>query len=279
MKMKIWMAALAVSAGLCTSAMAQVTGKATLDGKAPEMKEIDMSTVKECNDQHPDPVKDDSVVASDKGELANVVVSVKKEEGMDLPGDVPKTAAELDQHGCMYSPHVLTAMIGQEIVIKNQDTFLHNVHALSSANPPFNFGQPTKDDGKKIDPFKTVETFKVKCDVHPWMLAYVRVFDHPFFATSKEDGTYSITSKLPDGEYTFVGWHEKFGEVEQKGTVKDGKAEVNFVFKSSDAAAPASKEMKEVAVKSDASCPSCDKPEAKVVEKDDKAFGPQAMAR
>ncbi len=54
---------------------------------------------------------------------------------MDLAGEVPKVAAELDQHGCMYTPHVLTAMIGQEIIIKNQDTFLHNVHLLLVGQP------------------------------------------------------------------------------------------------------------------------------------------------
>jgi len=279
MNLKIWLAALTVSAGLCSGAMAQVTGTVKLDGKAPEMKEIDMSAVKECNDQHPDPVKEDSVVANDKGELANVVVSLKKEEGADIAGDVPKTAAEIDQQGCTYHPHVLAAMVGQDIVIKNADPFLHNVHALSTVNPPFNFGQPNKDDGKKIDPFKAVETFKVKCDVHPWMLAWVRVFDHPYFATSKEDGTFSIP-KMPDGEYTFVAWHEKFGEQEQKATVKDGKAELNFTFKADSAAAPAGP-VKEVIVKGDAAaCPNCDKPaDSKVVDKADKAMGPQASAR
>ncbi len=89
-----------------------------------------------------------------------------------------------------------------------------------------------------------MKTFKVKCDVHPWMLAYVRVFDHPYFATTKEDGKFSIAG-VPDGEYTFVAWHEKFGETEAKGTVKDGKAEVNFAFKSAEGAAPAVKELKE----------------------------------
>jgi hypothetical protein len=282
MKMRIWLAAVAVSAGLCSGAMAQVTGKVTLDGKPPEMKEIDMSAVKECADQHADPVKEEAVVADDKGDLKNVIVSVKKEEGMDLPGDVPKTPAEITQHGCMYTPHVLACMIGQDILIKNDDSFLHNVHALSSANPPFNFGQPTKDDGKKVDPFKVVETFKVKCDVHPWMLAYVRVFDHPYFATSKDDGTFSIAN-VPDGDYTFVAWHEKFGEVEEKGTVKGGKAEVNFTFKNADAAAPAD-QMKEVLVKSAEAkaCTECMPAAAKVVEKSaekaDKAVGPQAKA-
>ncbi len=277
MNLKIWIAALTVSAGLCSGAIAQVTGKVKLEGKAPEMKEINMAAVKECNDQHPDPVKEDTVVVSDKGELANVVVSLKKEEGADIAGDASKEPAVLDQKGCMYTPHVLTAMVGQDIVVKNDDPFLHNVHALSTINTPFNFGQPNKDEGKKIDSFKAAETFKVKCDVHPWMLAWVKVFDHPYFATSKEDGTYSIP-KMPDGEYTFVAWHEKFGESEQKATVKDGKAELNFTFKSADAAAPAAP-VKEILVKSDKpACSSCDKPAAKV-EKTDKATGPQASAR
>jgi len=279
MKMRIWLAAIAVSAGLCSGAMAQVAGKVTLDGKPGDMKEINMSAVKECADQHADPVKEETVVADDKGNLKNVIISVKKEEGMDLAGDVPKTAAEIDQQGCTYHPHVLPVMIGQDVVIKNADPFLHNVHALSSTNPPFNFAQPNKDDGKKIDPFKTVETFKVKCDVHPWMLAYVRVFDHPYFATSKDDGTYSIAG-VPDGDYTFVAWHEKFGEVEEKGSVKGGKAEVNFTFKNAEAAAPAN-QMKEVIVKmtETKACTECEKPAAsKVVEKADKTVGPQAKA-
>lgn len=232
-----WLCTIVVSGTLCAAASAQVTGKVTLDGKAPEMKDIEMN-VKECADQHPDPVKEETVVVSDKGELANVIVSVKKEEGMDLPGDVPKTPAVLDQKGCQYIPHVLPVMIGQELRVKNDDAFLHNVHALPTANPEFNFGQPNKDPGRKIDPLKIVETFKVKCDVHPWMTAWIRVFDHPYFAASKEDGTFSIAG-VPDGEYTFIAWHEKLGEVEQKGSVAGGKATVDFKFKSAEAAAPA----------------------------------------
>ena len=45
---------------------------------------------------------------------------------------------------------------------------------------------------------KAVENFRVKCDVHPWMNCQFRVFDHPFFAATKEDGTFVI-SGLPPG--------------------------------------------------------------------------------
>ncbi|HLL90966.1 MAG TPA: DUF2012 domain-containing protein, partial [Tepidisphaeraceae bacterium] len=89
--------------------------------------------------------------------------------------------------------------------------------------------QPTKEPGRKLDPLKAKETFKVKCDVHPWMTAWIRAFDHPFFATTKEDGTFEIKD-LPDGQYTLTAWHEKYGEKEQKIEVRDGKAQANFAF-------------------------------------------------
>src|SRR2546423_4887796 len=112
MKIGTAMAALALTAaaGMSSFAMADITGKVNLDGKALEMKDIDMSSVKECASQHPDPVQEQTVVADDKGSLGNVIVSIKKEEGKDLPGEAPKEAAVLDQKGCMYEPHVLAVM-------------------------------------------------------------------------------------------------------------------------------------------------------------------------
>lgn len=236
--------AAALAMGVASVAFAEIKGKVTLDGKAPEMKEIDMSAVKECAAQHADPVTEPTVVADDKGNLANVIVAIKKAEGQDLPGEVPSEPAVLDQQGCMYEPHVVAMMAGQEMAVKNSDPFLHNVHALSTINPPFNFGQPTKDEeGKKLgaDAPKAEEYFRVKCDVHPWMSAYIGVFEHPFFAVTKEDGTYEMkTEGLADGEYTVTFWHEKFASetpAEMKVEIKDGKAEANHAFKAEAAAA------------------------------------------
>jgi hypothetical protein len=155
----------------------------------------------------------------------------------------------------MYEPHVLGVMAGQKFLVKNDDEFLHNVHALSSTNPPFNYGQPNKHEGQEVDSLKAAEYFRVKCDVHPWMSAYVAVFEHPFFATTKEDGTYTIATKgLPDGEYTLTFWHEKFASetpVEEKITVKDGKAEKDYKFKAEAAAAAPQPDAAKVILASD----------------------------
>jgi plastocyanin len=266
MKVRTAVAALALAAGMTSFAMADITGKVNLDGKAPEAKDIDMSAVKECAAQHPDPVQEQTVVADDKGNLANVIVSIKKEEGKDLPGEAAKDPVVLDQKGCMYEPHVLAVMAGQPFKVKNDDPFLHNVHSLATTNPPFNFGQPNKDEGKDIpEPLKAAEYFRVKCDVHPWMSAYIGVFEHPFFAVTKPDGTYTIkTAGLPDGDYTLNFWHEKFASdtpQEEKVTIKDGKAEVNHTFKAEAAAAETPKDAKVILAsdskKAEGACPAC----------------------
>jgi plastocyanin len=224
--------------GAANFAAADITGSVKLDGKAPEMAEIDMSAVKECKAQHQDPVYEVSVVVGEKGELKNVVVALKPDDPGALGGEVPKTPAVIDQKGCQYIPHVLAVMVGQEMLIKNDDPFLHNVHSQAQTNPNFNFGQPNKDDGKKVDSPKAAETYKVKCDVHPWMGAWVAVFEHPFFAVTGDDGKFTIKGNPPDGDYKVVAWHEKYGTQEGTVSVKDGKGEVNFTFKAEGAIGP-----------------------------------------
>ena len=273
----------AVAACFSISASADLTGKVTFAGKAPEPKQIDMSGVKECADKHPDPVFEETMMVGEKGELANVVVSIKKEDSPDLTGEVPKDPAVLDQKGCMYTPHVVGMMVGQPLVVKNDDEFLHNVHSLAQENPNFNFGQPNKDEGKTVDQApKAKEYIRVKCDVHPWMSAYIAVFEHPFFAVTGEDGSYTIKG-LPDGEYTVQFWHEKLASTpaEAKVTIKDGKGELNHEFKAENAAADDTSDVKLAALvkTSDKSCCEMSKKVEKVAAAPAKPADAQANAK
>jgi hypothetical protein len=233
MKVRVWLSALAMSAGVSTVAMAQVTGSVKLDGKAPEMPKIDMSAVPQCAQQHTGGnVTQETVVVGADGALANVVVSIKKEEGMDLPGDAPKTPGVIDQKGCQYTPHVVAVMAGQGLVVKSDDPFLHNVHTLPEKNEGENKAMPNVDhNGAKLKNPKEPEYFRVKCDVHPWMGAWVAVLDNPYFAVSGKDGKFELPKGLPDGDYTVTAWHEKYGTQDGKLSVKGGKGEVKFTFK------------------------------------------------
>jgi plastocyanin len=218
---------------LASSANAQITGTVKLDGEAPEPAKIEMAADAKCAAAHTKPVLDESIVAGDKGELANVVVNVKSPEGKPLKGDVPKDPVVIDQKGCQYSPHVVAMMVGQEWVVKNSDPFMHNVHSIALDNDQFNLSQSTKGAENKVgNKVKVPERFTVKCDVHPWMNAQVNAFEHPFFAVSNEKGEFSIPTKgLADGKYTIEIWHEKLApepmthEIE----VKDGKAKVEEI--------------------------------------------------
>lgn len=181
-----------------------ITGTVKLKGKAPEAKPVTT----------PDPfcarqaIKEEDVVVSAGGAVKNVVVRVVK--GATGSYDAPKTAATVDQNGCMYRPRVQVVMAGQPVQIQNSDQTLHNVHTYKGASTLFNQAQipgmapmtKTFSDGGQI--------VKFKCDVHPWMTGYVAVAANPFFGVSDADGSFKI-EKLPPGTYTLEAWHERFG--------------------------------------------------------------------
>lgn len=226
--------AAAVLGGMCSISFGQIAGKVTLQGDPPEPPQIKgMTAVGQCADMHKDPVYEDKIVVSDKNEIQNVIVYIKPAEGKTLSGPKKDAPAVLDQKGCMYTPHVLAVQVGQPVKVKNSDPFLHNVHALAIDNTSFNFAEVNVTE-KTIEPFTAVETFQIKCDVHPWMQAVVRVFDHPYFATTDDKGQYTIDTKgLADGTYTVVAWQEVYKDSQpQQVEVKGGKAgkPVDFKF-------------------------------------------------
>ena len=170
------------------------------------------------------PAVDESIVTSD-GKLANVVVFV--ENGPNVVSDAP--AVTVDQKGCAYHPHVSAVRVGQTINITSHDAVMHNVHVIPEVAGQQNISQTTSGASNQIV-FNTPDTVHLKCDVHPWMSAYIDVFDHPFFAVTDAAGHFKI-DRLPAGTYTLVARHEMLGELRQTISVAAGKAEdVTFTY-------------------------------------------------
>jgi len=195
-----------------------ISGKVAFDGTKPTPKTIDMSAVPFCTNAHKGaPAKTEDAVVNDNGTLANVFVWVKS--GLpDKQWQVPTSPVMLDQNGCMYKPHVIGVMAGQQIDIKNSDQTNHNIHPQPQTNQEWNESQPpgTPD---KMQSFPRQEVMiAVKCNIHPWMRSYIGVVSHPFFAVTGSDGTYTIKG-LPPGTYTIQIVHEKYGTQEQQVTV------------------------------------------------------------
>ena len=214
----------AVPAGTAT-----ITGMVSYDGVPPERDPIRMKP--ECMDQHDSDPLSDVLVVGEAGGLESVFVYVSAGLPEDMTFDVPSEPKVLDQYGCMYVPHVMGVQTGQQIRVKNSDPFQHNIHPVPEINRGFNESTPNMGDflDKKFLA-QEIPPFEVKCDVHPWMLAYVGVLDHPYFATSDYDGNFSIKD-LPAGEYTLTAWHSVLGTQETTVTVADGEAaSAGFTF-------------------------------------------------
>ncbi|MBI4353967.1 MAG: carboxypeptidase regulatory-like domain-containing protein [Candidatus Omnitrophica bacterium] len=209
---------------------ATVSGTVKFSGTAPSAERVKMDADPQCAMQHKEAVNKPEVVVNANGTLKHVFIYVKQGlEGKTFAA--PTSSGSLNQHGCMYEPHVLGLQVGQRLDIVNSDSTLHNVNCKATKSKPFNLAQPTK--GMKSSKQFTAPEIMVKCvcNVHPWMAAYVGVVAHPYFAVTGDEGSFSLAG-LPAGTYTVAAWHEKYGEQTQDVTVADGAvSSVAFEFK------------------------------------------------
>src|SRR5579859_4580886 len=102
------------------STVGSVSGVVKLDGAAPKFKPINMSADPYCVKANSKPVYPDEVVTGSGGTLANVVVYVKS-GAEDYSFPTPTEPVSFDQKGCMYTPHVVALMVGQQLQVINSD--------------------------------------------------------------------------------------------------------------------------------------------------------------
>ena len=123
---------------------------------------------------------------------------------------VPANAAVVDQPCCRFIPHQSAMRVGQTLLVKNSAGFAHNANFHTGNNGADN---PLIPAGKEVAiPIKQPERTEIKitCNIHPWMWASVRVFDHPYFAVTNEKGEYEIKD-APVGKYRIFVWHSAGG--------------------------------------------------------------------
>jgi plastocyanin len=156
------------------------------------------------------------------GKLANAFVYVR--EGLEgVVFGRPQEPVVVDQLGCVFVPHVIGVQSGQPITFKNSDPTLHNVHTMPDKSRAANFGLGVKGASRTIQFGSPEVMVTVKCDVHPWMRAFIGVLDHPHFAVTGADGTFRFEN-LPPGDYVIESWHERFGRREAALKLADGQS-------------------------------------------------------
>ncbi len=213
-----------------TATAGTITGTVKYEGPTAKPKLIDMSSDPACAKAHNGKKVSDQVLLVDKQNgLANAFVYISKGlEGKTFA--TPKEAVTIDQSGCWFKPRVLGLQTGQTLDIVNSDPVTHNIHPMAVTNREWNHSQGPGDPPMHRKFTKPEIMIPVKCNIHDWMHAYIGVVDHPYFATTGDDGSFRLPN-LPPGTYTVSAWHEGMAPQQTIVTVPpSGKVEVSLTF-------------------------------------------------
>jgi plastocyanin len=205
-----------------------IAGVVRFTGEPPATTTLSLGAEPACAGQHSGPVPAGDVLVQD-GRVENAFVYLKEGLG-DRVFAVPAEPVTVDQRGCLYHPRVVGAQTCQEIAFVNSDPLLHNVHGTPHASGAWNWSMGVKGSRRTTRLAEPEVMVDVRCDVHPWMHAYVGVVAHPYFAVTGPDGAFSLRD-VPPGDYVVASWHERFGTREARVTLaREGRAEVALTY-------------------------------------------------
>ena len=180
--------------------------------------------------------------------VANVCVYLKRPANGRLPihaaDKIRKAPVVMDAPFCVFVPHMVaiypiwndgkdTGPTGQKLVLKNSSPLPQSVRLVG--DPRFNPGISDFAYGRtecEFTPNPQRLPMMIHSNIHVWMQAYAWVFDHPYFAITKADGSFTIP-RVPAGmELQVMAWHESqgwlFTSAGKTMTLKQGKNVLDF---------------------------------------------------
>lgn len=198
-----------------------LSGKVTLNGLAPKLAVLPVTRdMKVCGNNK----TDESLVLSKSGGVKDAVVWFPD---VKPPADLKPPKEKLDQQQCLFLPHVLALPVGATVDVVNSDKALHNVRAQAGDVKLLNYAMPIP--GHVVPTrLKKEGIFKVSCDVHPWMRAWLLVLPTAAYALTDEEGGYKIAG-VPPGKHKLKIWHERLGERDAEVTIQAGQTATHDV--------------------------------------------------
>ncbi len=195
-----------------------ITGVISFDGKLPAQQPVDRTSDPKCAQG------DEPAAVDTDGRLRGAYVVLARADGKPLPAaTAPTEPAVIRQDGCRYTPRVSAMITGQTLEVRNDDPTFHNVRAVRGTKVAFNLAQMAKAAPIVRDDLGGAGLVELKCDVHPWMHAYLFVTDHRFFAITDAAGKYTFKD-VPPGKYEVSAFFPGVDPAPaKKVTVKKGK--------------------------------------------------------
>ena len=193
--------------------------RALLGEQAPDLPVVVVDkNIPFCGEKIKDPI-----LLTHEGAVINSVAFVDW-SGETAPLEEKQNLA-LKTSGCLIEPRVQTARTGAFLHLNSGDTITHNPHAwlddkrtvfnLTLVDQSFSFKRKLRWPGR----------YRIDCDTHSWMKAYVLIFDHPYHAVSSQDGK-AVIANVPAGKHRVTVWHEVLGKQTTELTVTPGKTSV-----------------------------------------------------
>ena len=158
-----------------------------------------------------------TIKIKNKKDAKSVVVYLE-----NVPGDPPKMKnAVIKQREKQFEPPLTIVVRGTTVDFPNEDKIFHNVFSVSRP-ARFDLGLYKSGTMKSVE-MKRPGVVDVYCNIHPDMIAKVKVLDNGFYTVTAADGKFDIQG-VPAGEYPIVAWLPSGGEATGKVTIKPGEA-------------------------------------------------------
>lgn len=214
-----------------------VSGRVVFKGKVSAAADVENLRDPFCEKHKPTEGKV-TRVGKDNG-LLDVVVRLPPGAAKGDASLAPR--AVLHQTGCMYTPRVFGIVAGADLEMVNDDRTMHNIHGflkntVGDDDTVLNAGQAMGAPPIVKKAPATPGIVRIKCDVHPWMVSWMVVTDHPFFDATNGEGRFTLKS-VPVGDYDLEAIHPLHGTKTVKVKVAaDATATAELAFTETDKA-------------------------------------------
>jgi len=157
-----------------------------------------------------------TVLVNGKQPGAGVVVYLEGSYGAPVP---PKDHAVIRQREKQFDPPLTVVVRGTTIDFPNEDRVFHNVFSISQA-ARFDFGLYKSGTSKSVE-MKRSGAVDVYCNIHPDMVAKVKVVDNAHYTITDEHGRFRLQG-VPAGDVPLVAWVPSGEQATLTVTVKAG---------------------------------------------------------